>query len=626
MKLELAQVRYEASFKKLSCTLITPKWRALLLDYGNYISTKQKELLKNVNSNIETTSLPALQRSPSSIVLNTPVAGRDGEIRKIVGSLSRDYESSRTTNFHSVGIVGMPGVGKTTVAAHVFIADAMEQFYPKVWVSVSHNFNLERVTRAICRKVTSQPCDQNDFSEVQDDLNRAIAGKRFLIVLDDVWSTCDYESWTTMQSHFRVGAPGSKILVTTREEKVAKLIGATEVYNLKVLSGEECLNVFMQHINNHRPPNFDAVFAKKIVEKCNGLPLAAKTLGGILRCEEVDRWNEVLDDKLWSISNNESNILPVLKLSYHYLPSTLKRCFAYCSIFPNNYEFGKTQLILLWMAEGILQQPEGNNQMEDIGGNYFEELLSRSLFQKLSKSNSLYVMHDLVGDLARWASGDTYFRLEDKVDGKCSPKTRHSSYISGKFDGVTKFEKAFSEAKSLRTFLPLSISHGHENYLTCKVTFEKLPKLECLRVLSLNGYQISLLPESIGHLKHLRYLDLSHTLITSLPESTTTLYNLQTLILENCSQLKALPAKLKNLAKLRHLNNSCVPSLERMPPQLSQLTNYQTLSNFVVGKGNVSRVGEIGPLSLRWTLCLKRLENVTNVEDATSTTSALFRD
>lgn len=345
--------------------------------------------------------------------------------------------------------------------------------------------------------------------------------------------------------------------------------------------------------------------------------MSAKALGGILRCKETNKWEEILDNKLWSISDG-SNILPVLKLSYHYLPSALKGCFAYCSILPNDYEFEKKELILLCMAEGLLEQP-GRKEMENIGSDYFEELLSRSLFQRSSKNNSRFVMHNLVGDLARWAAGDRFFRLEDKLDGECSPNTRHSSYISGKFDGITKFKKAFSKAKNLRTFLPLSVLHGHENYLTCKVTFDLLPKLECLRVLSFNGYQITEVPNSIGKLRHLRYLDLSHTLIMSLPESTSTLYNLQTLILENCCKLKALPAKLKNLTKLRHLNNSDVPSLEGMPPQLIQLTNLPTLSNFVVGKGNASGVGEIGPLLLlSGTLCLRGLENVINIGDARS--------
>ncbi|XP_024173807.1 putative disease resistance RPP13-like protein 1 isoform X2 [Rosa chinensis] len=562
---------------------------------------------------IEPRSTMMGQRLPSSYVLDGPVVGRGEDKKTILEFLFRYHEPS-TTSFHVVAIVGMPGIGKTTLAGHVFTA--VKQFNPKVWVSVSDNFNLERVTKTIYKLVTSQHCDLDEFCQVQDNLREALEGKRFLIVLDDVWTTCDYNSWRSLQSTFHLGAQGSKIIVTTRDKEVAKLMGATEVYDLKTLSEEDCWQVFQQHVNNVKPPSFE--LTKKIVKNCDGLPLAAKTLGGILRCKETDKWEEVLNNRLWTVCDN-SGILPVLKLSYHYLPSSLKRCFAYCSILPNDYEFKKKQLILLWMAEGLLQQSEGSTQMEDIGDNYFVELLSRSLFQNSGKNNSRYVMHDLVGDLARWAAGGTFFRLQDKWDGRCAPRIRHSSYISGLYDGDKKFENVL-KFKRLRTFLPLSISQGpqgRQHYLSRKVAFDLVPKLESLRVLSFNGYQITELPDSIGHLKHLRYLDLSYTQITSLPEPITTLFNLQTLILKRCSHLKALPTNISNLTNLRHLNNSHVPSLEGMPAQLGQLTNLQTLCKFLVGKGSESGISEIGPLlNLRGTLSISRLQKVNDVEEA----------
>ncbi|KAL6129901.1 hypothetical protein ACLB2K_068283 [Fragaria x ananassa] len=259
--------------------------------------------------------------------------------------------------------------------------------------------------------------------------------------------------------------------------------------------------------------------------------------------------------------------------------------------------------------------------MEELGSEYFQELLSRSLFQKSNKDSSQYVMHDLISELARWAAGEVCFRLEDYVDDnmqhlRCSPKARHSSYISGEFDGIKKFE-AFSEAKRLRTFLPFTLSENTQNYLTCKVTLDLVPKLQYLRVLSFNSYQITELLDSIGKLKYLRYLDVSHTPIMSLPESISTLYNLQVLVLESCSRLEALPTNMRNLINLRHLNNSSAHSLKGMPMQLGQLTNLQTLADFVVGKGSESGIGEIGPLMhLRGTLHISKLENVTDVEDA----------
>ncbi|KAM5551919.1 putative disease resistance RPP13-like protein 1 [Rosa sericea] len=562
------------------------------------------------------TSTSSSHRTPSSYVLDGPVVGRDEDTRKIVELLSRGVDPSSPTNYQVVAIVGMGGLGKTTLAGRVFNDVAtVEQFNLKIWVSVSDNFDLQTVTRAIFKEVTSRPCDMDEFSRLQDNLSKAIDGKRFLIVLDDVWSTCDYDSWTKLQAPLRGGAKGSKVMVTTRDEKVAALMGApaAEVYYLKTLSDEGCLQVFEQHVSNDRPPNFE-LLKKKIVTNCNGLPLAAKTLGGVLRCKKTDEWEEILNDKLWSISDG-SKILPVLRLSYHYLPSILKRCFAYCSILPNDYEFGKTQLILLWMAEGFLEQPKGTKVMEDIGDEYFGELLSRSLFQKAGKNSLCFVMHDLVGDLARWAAGDTFCRLEDKLHGRCSPNTRHLSYISAKFDGEKRFE-TFSEAKGLRTFLPLPVSGGYENYLTRYATSDLLPQLKYLRVLSFNGYKLTEVPNSVGKLRHLRYLDLSHTLITCLPESTCMLYNLQTLILENCSKLKTLPSNMSNLSNLRHLNNSNMPSLEEMPPKVSRLTHLRTLPNFVVGKGSASGIGEIQSLHLRGTLSVGRLENVIDVGDA----------
>jgi hypothetical protein len=201
------------------------------------------------------------------------------------------------------------------------------------------------------------------------------------------------------------------------------------------------------------------------------------------------------------------------------------------------------------------------------------------------------------------------------MQSRYSPRARHSSYIPSAYDGVKKFE-AFYEVKRLRTFLPLRLSDDWVNYLTCKVTDDLLPKLQYLRVLSLNGYRIMELPTSIGELKYIRYLDLSHTLIMKLPESVSTLSNLQTLILEDCSRLKVLPTNMRNLTNLRHLNNLDVPSLERMPAKLGELTNLQTLSNFVVDKGGGSGIREIGPLHLRGTLLISRLENVNDAEDA----------
>ena len=210
--------------------------------------------------------------------------------------------------------------------------------------------------------------------------------------------------------------------------------------------------------------------------------------------------------------------------------------------------------------------------------------------------------------------------MEDRIGGsngrKIPKKARHVSYMGGKYDGTRKFE-AFLELECLRTFLPLMVQDPGYCYLAHNVPMKLLKKLQKLRVLSLTGYRIFELPESIGDLKHLQFLDLSYTTIRNLPESVTTLYNLQILILESCLFLKKLPSKFGSLVNLRHLNILGANALEGMPPEVGKLTCLQSLSNLVVGKGSCSGVKELGPLlHLRETLCISGLQNVINPEDA----------
>ncbi|XP_061995709.1 putative disease resistance protein RGA3 [Rosa rugosa] len=208
----------------------------------------------------------------------------------------------------------MAGVGRTTLAGHVFNDNAEEIFDLNLWVSVSDDFDLVRVTKAILESVTTNTVTEfKEFNKVQENLSKELAGKKFLIVLDDVWNTYGYGLWTKLQSPLRVGAPGSKILVTTRDEDVAKMMGATEVHNLNGISNDDCWKVFEQHgpLNLHNDvPTVSESLKEKIIAKCNGLPLAARALGGLLCCKERYEWEEILGNKMWSLSD-ESGILPV---------------------------------------------------------------------------------------------------------------------------------------------------------------------------------------------------------------------------------------------------------------------------------------------------------------------------
>jgi hypothetical protein len=618
------------SFTKISASAskFNPKMRSKMKEVSSRLDgmVKQRiELGLGKMSGGRRTSTDAWQKPPSASVPNEPVIyGRDGDKKKIIDLLLTEEANHDDTNFHIVPIVGMGGIGKTTLAQHVFQDGLVkERFGTKAWACVSDDFDVMRISKAILESVTSHPCDLKEYNQVQVKLREALDGKKFLLVLDDVWNK-NYGLWVALKTPFAAGAPGSKIILTTRDADVALMVGPTEYHCLKPLSDQDCWSVFVKHAFENRDlgaqTNLQSV-CERIVTKCKGLPLAARTLGGLLRTKQrEDEWEDILNSKIWDLSDSQSDILPVLRLSYYHLPSHLKRCFTYSALIPKDFEFEEKDLVLLWMAEGLVPQQVQNKQMEDMGAEYFRDLVSRSIFQVANCDESRFVMHDLVSDLAQWAAGDTCFQLGNDLNAikqfKVSKRARHSSYIRG-WDGIRKFE-VFHTTKRLRTFLPLPSLLGHNTgYLTSHVPFDLLPELEFLRVLSLSGYCIDTLPNSIGDLKHLRFLNLSFSAIRNLPQSVCSLYNLQTLLLKGCCLLEGLPSKLGSLINLRHLDITSASSIKAMPMGIEKLTNLQTLSNFVLGKDKGSRLSSLVNLkSLRGTLCITGLENVIDAREA----------
>ncbi|XP_035541703.1 putative disease resistance protein RGA1 [Juglans regia] len=521
----------------------------------------------------------------------------------------------------------MGGIGKTTLAQLVYNDKQVKNFFDlKAWACVSEDFDVAIVTKTILQSITSsENCDGKDLDWLQVKLKEQLYGKRFLVILDDVWNE-KYNDWILLRTPFEAGAPGSSIIVTTRNRGVSSLMGTIKVepFQLEVLPTDACLSIFSQHALDAKDfsahPDLKDI-GEEIVRKCKGLPLAVKTVGGLLRStQDRNEWDKVLKSKIWDIPEERSGIAPALMLSYHNLPSHLKRCFAYCSILPKDYEFREKEVVLLWMAEGLIHPRQDEEEMEDLGSEYFRNLLSRSFFQQSSRyDKTRFFMHDLINDLAQSVAGETCFRMEDRVGGSWHEnlpiKARHSSYLGSQYDVAKKFG-VFSKLISLRTFLPLMLPYLGCCYLARHVQCELVPTIRCLRVLSFNGYRITELSDSISDLKHLRYLNLSHTQISSLPESIATLYNLQTLLLEMCLHLKKLPSMLCNLVNLRHLNIVGANRLEGMPMQIGKLTCLQTLTNLIVGKDNCSGVKELGRLKhLKGELNISRLESVIEPKD-----------
>ncbi|XWS09964.1 hypothetical protein CRYUN_Cryun39dG0035200 [Craigia yunnanensis] len=554
---------------------------------------------------------PRLQ--PTSVVDRAvEYVGREIEKREIL-ELLKSCNSGSEDGVSVISIVGMGGMGKTTLAQLVYNDASIKDSFPhRAWVCVSDDFDAFKITKIILKSVTSDSCDEDDMNLRQAKLQKELSGKKFLLVLDDIWNV-NSNDWAILRSPF--GA-GTKIIVTTRFGNVSSDVDAVKTFPLDKFSHADCLSVFIQYalkardFNEH--PELKEV-GENIVRKCSGLPLAAKVIGRLLRTtKNHDSWERISKSEIWKLREDQENpcgIIPALRLSYHYLPSHLKRCFAYCSILPKAYEFEEEEIILLWRAEGLLKQID-ENQIQDFGNQCFRDLMSRSFFQISSNDISRFVMHDLINDLAQSVAGEICSKLEDGKQQKFSNRTRHSSYVCNRYDGMKKFE-AFYQLNSLRTFLPLNLPWKGHSDLTNVVLDDLLPRLESLRVLSLNGYWITELPDFFANLKHLRYLDFSDTAISCLPDSLCTLYHLETLILRRCRQLEKLPSEIGNLMELHCLDISDADSIKEMPFGVGKLTNLQRLSNFILGEGDGHHIRELKNLSnLRGKFCVWGLKNV----------------
>lgn len=523
-----------------------------------------------------------------SFVLESKTFGRGQNKKDIIDLLMRvDFEE----NVSIVAIVGMGGLGKTTLAQLVYNDNMVEnQFDQRMWVCVSDDFNVKLLVRKIIQEATEKDPGDLTMNQLQEHLRKTIGEKKYLLVLDDNWNEIPHE-WESLLDLLVGGAKGSKILVTTRSKKVASTMGVTSPYFLTELSEDDCWNLFKKLAFGEGSelvhPNLMAM-GKEIVKKCKGVPLAVKTLGNMLwDTTDETQWSSILNSELWELPKDENGILPALKLSYDHLPSYLKECFAYCCLFPKDHEIDKDMLVKLWMAQGYLQSSNGDQPLEAVGDQYCKELLSRSLLEKVDLGKygpTCIKLHDLVHDLAQ-------------------------SVISRRVHHVRQVPSQIIDPKLIRT---LTFDDG-ENVL--------LPKFSNIRALNLSGLvsppQFFLpppqlfaplkLPNSISSLTHLRYLNLSDNNIRKLPSSICNLCHLLTLDLTDCKELRELPKDIWKLVSLRHLMIEGCDNLTSGPSGLAKLTSLRTLDVFKVGRCTLSGLNNL--IYLRGKLCIKNLGN-----------------
>ncbi|XP_056174970.1 putative disease resistance protein At3g14460 [Syzygium oleosum] len=566
------------------------------------------------------------KRLNSTCLPETQFFGREKEEAEILKLLMGEAENSDAT-LSIVPIVGMGGVGKTALAQRIYNdANVSNCFESRAWICVSDVFDVLDITKTVLQSITELSCEEKDLNWLQVKLKYYLSGKKFLVVLDDVWNE-KYGEWITLLKPFEAGARGSKLIVTTRNHLVVSIIGASP-YPLKELSVDNCLSLLAFHAlgakNFDRHPDLEKI-GKKISEKCKGSPLAVKALGGLLRNKKnPNEWEDILHNGMWDLLTRQNDeVFPALKLSYIHLPSYLKRCFVYCAVFPKDYEIERDELVLLWIAEGFLDGQKAKKNNLRLGRNYFDELVSRSFLQQSSVNASKFFMHDLLNDLAKSIAGGTCFssgesRLANNEDDASLKKARYASFISQQF-ATSKSLKAYEGMKVLRNFMLLHdrFSWDDKFHISNKVLHDLLTKLKYLRVFSLCHCSMTEVPNCVGDLKHLRYLNFSYTNIKQLPKSIVALHKLQALILRGCQKLSMLPQEITEMVSLEFLDIRDTWSLKDMPLSIGKLKNLMILSKFVVGLEKRSRLKELKNLPhLQGELFISELQKVEEVRDA----------
>ncbi|KAL9373038.1 hypothetical protein Peur_035282 [Populus x canadensis] len=547
-----------------------------------------------------------LQRlTTTSFVDESSVIGRDGEKKTIVSKLVGE-SSQEARDVDVISLVGLGGIGKTTLAQLAFNdSEVKAHFEKKIWVCVSDPFDEVKIAKAILEQLEGSAPNLVELQSLLQRVSESIKGKRFLLVLDDLWAE-NHGQWEKLKPSLTGCARGSRILVTTRKGTVATIMGTDHQINVEKLSDEICRSIFnhvafQERSKDERERLTD--IGDKIANKCKGLPLAAKVLGGLMQFKRTrEEWERVLSSELWGLDQVdrdqvERRIFLHLLLSYYDLPSVVRRCFLYYAMFPKDYEMRKYELVKMWIAQGYLKETSGGD-MEAVGEQCFQVLAARSFFQDFKtygREDIRFKMHDIVHDFAQYMTKNECLTVDVNNLREATVETsiERVRHLSMMLPNETSFPVSIHKAKGLRSLL----IDTRDAWLGAALP-DVFKQLRCIRSLNLSMSPIKEIPNEVGKLIHLRHLNLvACRELESLPETICDLCNLQSLDVAWCDSLMELPNAIGKLIKLRHLRISG-SGVAFIPKGIERITGLRALDGFTVcgGGANESKAANLREL------------------------------
>ncbi|KAL8458622.1 hypothetical protein ACS0TY_036222 [Phlomoides rotata] len=336
----------------------------------------------------------------SSTRKNTTMVGFDDVLLEIMDKLTRG-ELDR----HIIPIVGMGGIGKTTLARNLYSKPLIiEHFDICAWATISQEYDTREILSDILSQFKKEGRRDSTENELGEMLYKHLWGRRYLIVMDDMWSI---EAWDKVKIFFPDNKNGSRIMITTRLSNLAFQFTGSYNFQMQFLDEDESWNLFCKIVfgKDDCPIELEKI-GKKIVKNCKGLPLSIVVIGGLLAKYEGTRefWEYTLENITSSAINleDDARCLQILYTSFKELPMHLKPCFLYMGIFQEDKKIRVSQLIKLWVAEGFLK-PINGKSLEVVAEEYLMELIDRNLIlvDKLGSNGNtkLCKIHDLLRDL-----------------------------------------------------------------------------------------------------------------------------------------------------------------------------------------------------------------------------------
>ncbi|XP_037456161.1 disease resistance protein RGA5-like [Triticum dicoccoides] len=428
-----------------------------------------------------------------------------------------------------------------------------------------------------------------------NDLREYLQDKRYFLIIDDLWAT---SVWDVVSRAFPKGGC-SRIITTTEIMEVALACCCfcpEHIFKMEPLSDNDSEKLLLQRIlvsGNQSPQQFEDVIPQ-IIRSYGGLPLAIIIVARILASqpEKLDQWGSAQNSfhSIFGTNPNKEGFMgQILDIYFNSLPHYLKTCLLYLSTYPEGYLFSKNDLMKQWVAEGLICANKGED-MEEVAGSYFGELVSMGLIQVMDITNDFeflsYSVHQLVLDLITYKSIEDNFITMVDYSQTTTPLTdkirRLSLHFGSAAYATTPASTRLSQARSLFfsglfTSMPLFI-------------FFKLLRVLILHIWDDTGAKM-LNVTGICELFWLRYLQVTCNVTVKLPDKIEAMKHLETL--EINARILDVPPDIVRLSSLLHL---CLRGAN-LPNGIGCIRSLRTLMYFDIGNSSEDNLWGLGELT-----------------------------